>query len=923
MGGGTIQRNKPHKARYATKGQRNSHFKAIKHGGAPFKGGMPNRQVAKSQRIQRAKTLRDQKRAELLQEKRSGGVSSGCAPRIVALIGLSAELNMRSVKQRFLSLCSADSSDIAEANLATAAHGAQQVQDWMEYDDNANEIEDEQRTSGNQEGYDDQGLITLVMARHRTRVSVIEASSKDILRSLEIVKIADMVLFFVPAVPRANSGCIDKSGMDCLTVMRAQGLPVVCGVIVGSNKAVGKKMGEAKKAAIAAVHGQLTSDVKVFAVDSNDECRQMLRHVAEQRISSPSWRSQRPHVVTEKIEILATEEEAALGSKERPGGEQREGGGGTETSTCRLFVSGYLRGRAISVNQLVHVSGLGDFQMEKIEGPPDPIPLNPRSGKSAERQKAVNGEAADMAVDVGIDVEAASAGKIRVLAEADPAIREPLVVANTPDPLAGEQTWPTESELAEASERARKMGKALRRKRRLKGLSDYQAAWIVDSDDDGEGRGDEEEADDMERLDGDEGDGEDRASGGDFDMEDDGKGDAESEMWTDEQTGTDLMDGTEDGEDGMTPAQREAEIKRLKAAAREDEEFPDEVDTPTDIPARERFAKYRGLKSFRTSPWDPKESLPREYAKIFAFDDYKRTLKHVHAKADLVDRMEVPGTVAPGTYVRLHVVGVPRAAAEALISRTVGVGLPAMAVGLLQHESKMSVLHFSLKKWDGCREPVKSKEKLTFHIGFRQFSARPIFSSDDMQMDKHKFERFLHPGRHVVGSIFSPIMFPPAPVLVFKERMGSRSAAGEDGVSSVVSGAGVSADGNDEKGMRMGTGQEPQLVATGVLRGPDADRIILKKIVLSGYPLRVHKKKAVVRFMFHNPEDVRWFRPLELWTKYGRRGRIREPVGTHGNMKCMFDGILQQRDSVCVSLYKRVYPKWPENDEDERNKSGR
>jgi len=50
--------------------------------------------------------------------------------------------------------------------------------------------------------------------------------------------------------------------------------------------------------------------------------------------------------------------------------------------------------------------------------------------------------------------------------------------------------------------------------------------------------------------------------------------------------------------------------------------------------------------------------------------------------------------------------------------------LPVLLTGLLQFESHMSVLHFGIRKHDSYPHPVRSKQDLLFHSGFRTFPAR-------------------------------------------------------------------------------------------------------------------------------------------------------------------------------------------------------
>jgi len=53
---------------------------------------------------------------------------------------------------------------------------------------------------------------------------------------------------------------------------------------------------------------------------------------------------------------------------------------------------------------------------------------------------------------------------------------------------------------------------------------------------------------------------------------------------------------------------------------------------------------------------------------------------------------------------------------------------PLLVFSLLPHEHKMSLVHIVLRKTADLARPIKSKDRLTFHVGCRRFTACPIFS---------------------------------------------------------------------------------------------------------------------------------------------------------------------------------------------------
>ncbi|XP_019505953.1 PREDICTED: pre-rRNA-processing protein TSR1 homolog isoform X3 [Hipposideros armiger] len=615
----------------------------------------------------------------------------------------------------------------------------------------------------------------LLCPRLKHRWFFTSARPGDLHTVLDLAKVADTILFLLDPLEGW-----DSTGDYCLSCLFAQGLPTYTLAIQGISGLPPKKQIDARKKLSKVVEKRFPDD-KLLQLDTQQEAGMLLRQLANQKQRHLAFRDRRAYFFASAADFVPNEENNLVGT---------------------LKISGYVRGQTLNVNSLLHIIGHGDFQMKQIDAPMDPFPLNPRVVKS-QKDPSMAMEICDM--DAVADMEE----DLKVLMKADPDRQESLQTEVIPDPMEGEQTWPTEEELNEANDFLKKSSKVV--KKVPKGTSSYQAEWILDED--GESGGEGDEYDDIEHEDFMEEESQDESS------EEEEEEECET-MTIGESVRDDLYDEKVD---------EEAEEKMLEKYKQErlEEMFPDEVDTPRDVAARIRFQKYRGLKSFRTSPWDPKENLPQDYARIFQFQNFTNTRKRVFKE---IEEKEVEGAEV-GWYVTLHVSAVPVSVVEYFRQ-----GGPLIAFSLLPHEQKMSVLNMVVSRHPGNTEPVKAKEELIFHCGFRRFRASPLFS------------------QHTAGM--------------------------------------------------------HSLIATGHLLSVNPDRMVIKRVVLSGHPFKIFTKMAVVRYMFFNREDVMWFKPVELRTKWGRRGHIKEPLGTHGHMKCSFDGKLKSQDTVLMNLYKRVFPKW-------------
>ena len=677
----------------------------------------------------------------------------------------------------------------------------------------------------------------LDIGRFKQKIQFLTLKTRELWETLDACRIADFVVFVLSADQE-----VDQLGETLLRCIESQGVSNVVTVVQGLEKTGPlKKQHQVQGSLKSFITHFFATQERVHSLDSRQECANVMRSLCTTTPKGIRWREDRSWMLVEAVRW-------------------------PELGDLNTFsLTGVVRGKGLKADRLVQVGDWGDFQIDKITR--SPLEKHMRGAKDA------------MAVDADsltqiLEEPTAEQDDLADLAPEEAVMQDvndaPVSVA----PSEKKGVLLDDHHYFDDDDR-----QALKVPRRLpRGTSKYQAAWYLgDVSDSGSDLTDVDDFDEDVDMDGS------GAGMGDFDL-----------------AGQSMREPTEgapseypQSEMFMNPApedeadQLAAYRAQRKNEGEEDFEFPDEIELHPNVLAKERLARYRGLKSLRTSAWDTEEDkpyAPEEWHRLLEIANYKA------AKNRMVNEA-LAGGVAPGTRVEVHI-----RLGDASLEQLKALSRPRAMFSLLRHEHKRTAVNHSINLSSDYPGPLKSKEDLIMQCGPRRYIINPLFSqAGNTPNNVHKFDRYLHPGRSAIATFIAPLTWGSVPT-IYLRRTQSSSPGGQETVMT---------DAQQESEV----GASYELIGTGTSLPPSTNRVVAKRVILTGHPYKIHKKLVTVRYMFFNKEDVDWFKALQLWTRRGRSGFIKESLGTHGYFKATFDAKINPMDAVAVSLYKRVWPR--------------
>jgi pre-rRNA-processing protein TSR1 len=642
------------------------------------------------------------------------------------------------------------------------------------------------------------GVLDVSVDRFKQKLKYI-IPPKNFMAILDAAKVADFVIFALSPTTE-----VDEFGELLIRSIESQGVSNCIPVISHLNQISGvKQQNDIRGSLLSFFKHFFPATEKIYSVEVNSEALNVSRFLCQKFPQGVSWRDNRAYVFGDQVYF--------------------------DEQNQTLVVEGIARGRGFNADRLVHIPGFGDYQLDHIEAAVSSTKKNANSMDTTDDNNSISRPTENQ----------------ESLDELGP---EPPANEEDDDEMMSEDESLEDGD----NEETKPVDPRDRQRKIPKGMSEYQASWIVD-DEDLVNSGEEEDVDEEE----------------DEEMDDNGEGDfGESKRVTFSETATEMGDdGRSEMFNDLSEEEEARQLREFRERARDDLEFPDEIELHPNESAKERLRRYRGLKNLRAATWDYNEiddRTPEEWRRLARVSNFKATRNRVMKEAVAESQVQA------GTPIRLHI----RAPAHVL--HAVSPGRPLVVYSLLRHEHQLSVMNLSILPNTEYDEPVKAKEPLIMQCGPRRLVIRPLFSQmgSNASNDVYKFERFLQPGRASTATIIAPLMFGNVPVTYFKQSQGKL-----------------------------------ELVGSGSVMDANFKRILAKRAILTGHPFKIHKRLITIRYMFFNREDIDHYKAVPLFTNNGRSGYIKEGLGTHGYFKATFDGKITSQETVAMALYKRVWPR--------------
>mmetsp|Transcript_28797 Transcript_28797/g.28504 ORF Transcript_28797/g.28504 Transcript_28797/m.28504 type:complete len:563 (-) Transcript_28797:264-1952(-) len=528
---------------------------------------------------------------------------------------------------------------------------------------------------------------------------------RDIYSVLDITKIADICLFAfsckeaqadkVRDNPDEFANAIDEVGYQILNVLRVQGIPPSIGILQHIEQIHQKKRNQIKKLFHRYFVSEFSDEYKFHVIDGSTKglldssYKNLIRMLTGTFARSKLfWKENRSYMIASEY----------------------------NESNGALQVEGYIRDNYLSCNRLAHITGYGDFKISQIIATTDPYPTKMHKEKKKKADSEMN-----------TDEEV----KEVILQQYNQEKADADNVENEIDPFGAEQTWPTNEELSKKNNLLHEEYKDIDMNEEPGEMptnldANFKKPEVADDI--------EKLADQFKKMEIQVVDGENRSQP-DFDEEDD----------------DDLSFEDYETQINKTSLKHE-KFTNLEKREKDEMDFPDEVDTPLDQPARERFEKYRSVNNIRTCNWDPFETLPPEYAKIWRFENFAQVKKLA------IEQTEKEGLPIDGTYVKLILEPCDQKSKSSVeLLKDVREKQNLIISTMMPHERKIIVSHFKIKRNEEDKNVIPSKSVLEFHVGFRRFITRPIFSDDYLHTNKAKFYRYLPHDTQVMASAFMPV----------------------------------------------------------------------------------------------------------------------------------------------------------------------